>query len=196
MDLSEAEELAKRLIASHLGPRWRFRWDHAKTRLGACHHAKRTISLSDHYVRLNGVAETTDTILHEIAHALTPGAGHGPAWKKAAARLGARPSPRADPRDVIQPAPRWVAVCSTCATTHWRYRRPSTGMACARCCRRHSGGRFDPTFLLRWKPVSETPPASTTRGDRPNTGGRAAARSIWKAPRTPPAQLDLFSEHA
>lgn len=194
MDLSDAEELARRLIARHLGPEWKFRWDHAKTRLGACHHRDRTISLSQHYVTLNGVAETTDTILHEIAHALTPGAGHGPSWKKAATRLGARPSSRADPRTVVPPAPRWVAICSTCTATLWRYRRPSTPMACARCCRRHSGGRFDPSFLLRWKPVKEMRPAIMPQDDRRSAGSRAAARSAWKAPLAPPAQLDLFTE--
>ncbi|MBO0692573.1 MAG: SprT-like domain-containing protein [Acidimicrobiaceae bacterium] len=169
MDLSDAEELAKRLIASHLGPEWGFRWDHAKTRLGACHHHSRTISLSRHYARLNGEAETRDTILHEIAHALTAGTGHGPSWKKMAARLGARPSPRADPRQVVRPAPRWVAVCSACATTLWRYRRPTAAMACARCCRRHNGGRFDPAFLLHWNPVDPlggAPPAAAPRADR------------------------------
>ena len=36
--------------------------------------------------------QVTDTILHEIAHALAgPGAGHGPAWKATASRLGATP---------------------------------------------------------------------------------------------------------
>ncbi|MCL2393697.1 MAG: SprT-like domain-containing protein [Acidimicrobiaceae bacterium] len=199
MDLSEAEDLAKRLISSHLGPTWSFRWDHAKTRLGACHHHTRTISLSRHYVRLNGVAETTDTILHEIAHALTPGTGHGPAWKKMASRLGARPSTRADPRSVVHPAPRWVAVCAICATTLRRYRRPTTAMACARCCRRYNGGRFDPSFLLRWSLVDPTTaedvsPVVVERADRPNPGRRVAARSAWKAPLERPAQLDLFTE--
>ena len=42
----------------------------------------------------------TDTILHEIAHAIAGvEAGHGPAWKAVAQRLGATPRARAEEND-------------------------------------------------------------------------------------------------
>jgi cyclomaltodextrinase / maltogenic alpha-amylase / neopullulanase len=150
VDLVDAETMARQLIAEHLDTRWTFKWDNAKTRLGACHHRNRTITLSKHFAALNGEGETRDTVLHEIAHALTPGAAHGPAWKKTAARIGARPTARADGGSLAKPDPTWVAECPRCAATLWRYRRSKTPVACARCCNRHNGGRFDPRFVLSW----------------------------------------------
>jgi predicted SprT family Zn-dependent metalloprotease len=41
-----------------------------------------TIGLSRLLVEVNDVIQVTDTILHEIAHALTLGDGHGYAWKR------------------------------------------------------------------------------------------------------------------
>lgn len=44
--------------------------------------------------------QVTDTILHEIAHALAgPAARHGPAWKSIARRLGATPKSCAPEND-------------------------------------------------------------------------------------------------
>ena len=42
----------------------------------------------------------TDTILHEIAHAIAgANAGHGPVWKAVAKRIGAAPRARAEEKD-------------------------------------------------------------------------------------------------
>ena len=60
---------------------WTFQFDRAKRRFGACNYTTRTISLSRTLTRLNDDAAVRETLLHEIAHALTPGAGHGPAWQ-------------------------------------------------------------------------------------------------------------------
>lgn len=190
MELTEAEAMAKRLIATHLGGTWGFRWDQAKTRLGACHHHTRTISLSRHYAELNGPAEILDTVLHEIAHALTPGGSHGARWKKVAADLGARPIARADARSVVQPAPRWLASCPACGATVSRYRRPSAALACASCCRRFNGGRFDRRFVLRWQPVETTGPVRALSAD---LSTRRRPRADWRLPGPVGAtQLELF----
>jgi len=47
--------------------------------------------------------QLTDTILHEIAHALAgPAAKHGPAWKAIARRLGATPKSCAPESDEVR----------------------------------------------------------------------------------------------
>jgi hypothetical protein len=50
----------------------------------------KTIELSLPFIQVAAVPEVMDTILHEIAHALTPG-GHTKAWKATAAAIGATP---------------------------------------------------------------------------------------------------------
>lgn len=190
MQLTDAEAMAKRYITTLLGAGWEFRWDHAKTRLGACHHRTQTISLSRHYAELNEPAEVMDTVLHEIAHALTPGGGHGARWKKVAAELGARPVARADARSVVSPAPRWIASCPACDASISRYRRPSTALACARCCRRFNGGRFDRRFTLRWRQVEAS---GSVKEASAEFSARRLRRADWRLPdAVSPTQLDLF----
>ncbi len=74
-----------------------------------------------------------DTLLHEIAHALAgPEAGHGPAWKAVAVRIGATPRACDDsPDTVVQPGD-WQTTCPGCNKTHHRYKRPRslTGYRC------------------------------------------------------------------
>lgn len=88
MNLVKAELLAKRLIAQYLDSSWTFRFSHAKRWHGQCNYTKKTISLSYTHTSANDEEVVLDTILHEIAHALTPGAGHGPIWKTIAKRIG------------------------------------------------------------------------------------------------------------
>lgn len=58
--------------------------------IGSCNYAKKTISISSYWLPALSEYEFNQTILHEIAHALTPGAGHGPDWFKAAKKIGCK----------------------------------------------------------------------------------------------------------
>ena len=76
---------------------WTFRFSAAETRLGECREPERVIQLSVWHAVTAEPRDATDTILHEIAHALAgANARHGPAWKAIATRLGARPRARAE----------------------------------------------------------------------------------------------------
>lgn len=89
----EARELARNLLDEHGLSDWKVRIDNAQRRLGACFHSKKVISLSRQFIATGTDAQLRNTILHEIAHAHAGhGAGHGPAWKAAAARIGADPT--------------------------------------------------------------------------------------------------------
>lgn len=90
MDLREARQLALARMDDHglLELGWRFEFDNAKARNGICKHSRKTICLSRYYVALNDISKVLNTILHEIAHALTPGAKHGPEWKAKAKQIG------------------------------------------------------------------------------------------------------------
>ncbi|HYO07513.1 MAG TPA: SprT-like domain-containing protein, partial [Tepidisphaeraceae bacterium] len=81
MNLYAARLLTRSLMNQHGLSDWRFDFDHARRRFGSCRPRQKLITLSRHLVFLNEEPEVRDTILHEIAHALTPGDGHGRRWK-------------------------------------------------------------------------------------------------------------------
>jgi predicted SprT family Zn-dependent metalloprotease len=87
-------------------------------------------------VLLNNVDEVRDTILHEIAHALAPGDGHGPKWRMTCLRIGARPKRCYDDASVVS-LPRRVARyemgCVACGWWVGRHRRTRRKYACKKC---------------------------------------------------------------
>jgi predicted SprT family Zn-dependent metalloprotease len=92
MELKQAEQLAKVLMAEHMShlTGWRMVFNPRLRRsLGRCHYAKKHIELCPKYVACNAEAQVKDTILHEIAHALCPGHNHDSVWKATAKRIGA-----------------------------------------------------------------------------------------------------------
>jgi hypothetical protein len=104
--LQQVQAHAEQLIAAHLEPKdWRFRFSHGIKQLGACRFSSAKsgqISLSKHHAITGDWAEITDTILHEIAHALAgPRQGHKALWKAHCLRIGAKPIARA-PVSVIK----------------------------------------------------------------------------------------------
>lgn len=97
MDLQAAETLAHQLMKEHeLPAEWKFAFDNATRRMGLCNFTTRTISVSRHYAQHADEAHVRDTVLHELAHAFTPRAGHGPRWKAMARKLGTPPKACAD----------------------------------------------------------------------------------------------------
>src|SRR5215210_5656070 len=93
MNLYEASYLAGDLMRQHglLDAGWTFAFDHARRRFGKCDYTHRQITLSRTLALLNNLDEVRDTILHEIAHALCPDAGHGARWRATCRRIGAKP---------------------------------------------------------------------------------------------------------
>jgi len=82
---------------------------------GICRYGPRRVEVSWPIARLNGRAETMNTIAHEVAHAIAgPGAGHGPKWKDACALTGARPERCYSGDEVATPKGRYVATCAAC----------------------------------------------------------------------------------
>src|SRR5689334_17680081 len=134
MDLDELAAMAAAEMRTHGLADWTFRLSAAGRRLGVCKYRRKRIEIAAYYARHSPAAAVRDTLLHEIAHALAgPTAGHGPAWKAVAARIGA--TPRAcdtSPDTVVKPGD-WRASCGACGKVHHKYRRPTrTGYHC-RC---------------------------------------------------------------
>lgn len=156
---AEAATLARRLMNEHGLTNWTFQYDRAKRRFGMCDHRRKTINLSSHLVALNTVEEVTDVILHEIAHALVgPGHKHDAVWKLKCVEVGARPERCYDSKEVNTPGYRWIGMCPNCGHTLGRHRlkEGTKQLACNRCCKRYSRGKWDSQFLFEWMEITPT----------------------------------------
>jgi predicted SprT family Zn-dependent metalloprotease len=138
MNLYAARDLARALMNQHNLADWHFVFDHARRRFGSCQPRRKRITLSRMLTLLNEVPEVRDTILHEIAHALTPGDGHANRWKAACVKVGARPI-RCYSDDAVASPPRRPARfqigCPSCGWWADRHRRTRRKLVC-RSCRR------------------------------------------------------------
>ena len=92
MTLQEAETLfwfhAKRV---GLPSDWTFAWKRRRlpfNSAGTCFTSKKEILLQPSFVELNTKEIVEQTILHELAHALTPRHGHNRFWKRKAIEIG------------------------------------------------------------------------------------------------------------
>ncbi len=154
MTLGTARELATRLMALHGLEGWTFAFDRARKRLGSCQPSVRRITLSSVLTRLNDDEVVRDTILHEIAHALTPGDGHGARWRAACRRIGARPERLVRSDEVVLPPAPHALVCDRCGSSYPRYRRSRLRYACGRC--RAEAGVEAPLRWVRTEPAGRS----------------------------------------
>lgn len=158
MNPTDAHYLALELMERHglIATGWRPQLDGAKRRFGLCDYRRKIISLSRPLVERNSIEQVTDTILHEIAHALVGGAaGHGPAWKRKAREVGANPSRCYDGEQVNAVPAKWTGWCRSegCDFRVERHRLSrntrETG-ACPKCIKAN-GGRWSLDFVLAWR---------------------------------------------
>jgi len=138
MNLYEAAHLARQLMTQHglIAAGWSFAFDHARRRFGRCNYTHRRITLSRPLTLLNNLDEVRDTILHEIAHALAPAAGHSVKWRMVCLRIGAKPRRCYDDTSVVSPPRRPPAFELGCAVCDWwapRRRRTRLNYVCKTC---------------------------------------------------------------
>jgi len=151
MELSVAQELAENLLKQHqLSAEWVFKFDHAKRRFGCCNYTKKEISLSKHLTLLNSSEQVRETLLHEIAHALTPGDHHGKKWQAKCIELGIKPDRCYKADEVNAPQARFYLHCANCDLKVPRMRRSRKTYVCKACCIKHNKGKFHERFKLEW----------------------------------------------
>ena len=144
MDLTEASRLASGLMVRHGLVGWRLVFDDAKTRAGVCRFERREIGLSRPLLSVYGVEQVTDTVLHEIAHALAgPRHGHDRVWRATALRIGCT-GERCLPAEAPGVDGAWVGVCPAGHRTT-AHRRPVRVKSCRRCSR-----GFDAAAIYSW----------------------------------------------
>ncbi|MDD9982299.1 MAG: SprT-like domain-containing protein [Gammaproteobacteria bacterium] len=98
--LAEVAREARALMDAHGLEEWTLRFGAAQRRLGACLERPKIIEIARWHAAHGEPRQVTDTVLHEIAHALAgANAGHGPAWKAVARRIGATPRARTEEKE-------------------------------------------------------------------------------------------------
>lgn len=154
MTQGELISLARKLCDIHKLYDWRFEFDRAVRRFGACRYRRKVISISLPLFLRNQHDDLVvlDVLLHEIAHALTPGAHHGFAWQAMAEKVGANPERCYDSEEVETIPPKLRAVCLNCTALYFREKKPSRGKtyACINCCKQYNYGRYDAKYMLHW----------------------------------------------
>jgi len=151
MDIKAAETLAKALIKKHWLLGWEFKWTNSKRAFGVCSVSSKGkfIKLSKPLVSLNPIEQVTDTILHEIAHALVGNKhGHDKVWKAKCIEIGARPVACYDVKEIVEPQMRYVAICGACNYKHQRARKPNPYQKFS--CRCQHGKPWNLRLLLRY----------------------------------------------
>lgn len=145
-ELTEVTALAESILREHLPGDWRFEFDTAKKRAGACHFKTRRITLSRYLAAKHPLEAMRQTLLHEVAHAIAGhAAGHGPVWRATATRLGYTGG-TTHALEVATEFARWIG---TCPNGHEvvRFRRPTArARSCGSCSR-----RFDRRYLITWR---------------------------------------------
>lgn len=103
--LEDVEYMARQLMHKHGLGRLDFGFDNSREHIGCTHgrfyklpdgsriQRPSGIALSRHYSKILSMEDLRETVLHEIAHALTMGDGHGSLWQAKAIELGIPPRP-------------------------------------------------------------------------------------------------------
>ena len=139
MILEEAKELA----LLHMEDKgvdkagFTFKFENCKSTLGRCHYTTKIIALSKWYVEKNSEEDIEDTILHEIARALSwiheGVTGHGRVWKQWCRKIGAIPKSY-HKGHLNKPDNHYKYQETCCGVTYRRHRlRNNTSYSCPKC---------------------------------------------------------------
>lgn len=82
MNKTQLSDLAIHIMTKYGLNDWKFVYNDSVRCFGTCDYLKKEIRLSWSLCENRPVKLNIDTILHEIAHALTPGDKHGKRWKE------------------------------------------------------------------------------------------------------------------
>lgn len=146
LSLPDIQAEARALMDVHGLSGWKLQFDRAVQRAGMCDQGNQLISLSAPLMSRWTEAQRKDTILHEIAHALSS-VGHGRAWQLKCLEIGVDPA-RTWGRDGEETIP--PKYTGTCPAGHEIYRERLTQRTRAGSCPVCSR-YYNPNYLLTWE---------------------------------------------
>lgn len=115
---------------------------------GLCNTTTKTITFSVDYLLQVPGDVWKNTVLHEIAHALTPRQNHNRLWKSVFKAIGGNGERMVESfaRKVNPETYRWVGRCAACGNEVGLQAAPRVVYACGVCCEE----KFDKNFLYSW----------------------------------------------
>lgn len=76
------------ILKKHNLSDWKIAFSRTHGAIAVCKEKIKTIKFDSYYVENGNWEELKDVLLHEIAHALTPGHRHDDTWKQMARKIG------------------------------------------------------------------------------------------------------------
>ena len=143
MKYGEMRNAIEELMVAY-APGVRFEWDNATSRFGACHFRRDIsgrkipykITISYPLASRNSWKVVKDVVIHEIAHARTPGHHHDAVWRMECLALGGDGkrcyTSDVDGGNVVSIPKKYVGVCPVCGQKFYRNRRSSGSYHCNR----------------------------------------------------------------
>jgi hypothetical protein len=149
MNIKLAEQKAIELINKYGLSDYNFEFDNAVSRFGYCNNTDKKISLSKNLVELNSEEAVTSTIIHEIAHALTPNQGHNEVWQRVDRALG-DDGKRCYDDTTETPLAKYTAICPNCQLEITRNVKRKR-LACSKCIQSTPSKRWSKKFMFKWR---------------------------------------------
>jgi len=124
-------KMAEDLMSVHNLVGWKCVVGSAKNILGKCIPSRKTIRLSKHLLNNSPLKTIKNTILHEIAHALTPGQKHNDTWKQKAIQIGCD-GKRCSKAEIFQGVAKYTLTCASgcCINRHKKTKRLERILSC------------------------------------------------------------------
>lgn len=145
--LSYAIELTEEILKMLDVKGWSIGYHNSRKRVGTTNYLWQSISYSRELIPAMPMEAIKDTVLHEIAHALTEGTGHTLSWRETFIALGGSGERYAKGVDPEKASYKWKGTCPA-GHTVWR-NRLSKGLkeaSCGNCSR-----EFSPEHKLTWQ---------------------------------------------
>lgn len=148
MQLTDAQVLALNLMRQHGIEDWRFDFDTAIRRFGACHYGLKMITLSSALTLANKEPVVRSVLLHEIAHALAGrGTNHGKKWQQICLSIGGDGNRCYSTKTTNTVPARYIGTCPNGHTIK-KYRKPRSKSSCGAC-----SPRYDERYIITYKEV-------------------------------------------
>lgn len=132
--LKKYENIVSKLFTEHGLSDWKFVWNNRTSNRtwGICKYAPKEIHINKKYALHAPQEDVIDTIIHEVAHALTRGDGHGERWKAKCRELGCKDEQfKSLSKKLTNKLSRYKGTCPTCGHTIYSGRK--TGIIHIQC---------------------------------------------------------------
>ena len=143
MNINNALVLADEMLNKHIELKsWTVKSNNRKRSFGLCNYRKKEIQLSTILTPSMSIIAITETIIHEIAHALCPNHNHDRVWKAKCIELGGDgnrcggsnkfENGEIGRNELMQQVAKYTLTCPVCGSESHRHRKPKRSFSCGK----------------------------------------------------------------